>query len=243
VLVNDRFGLYPLYFSRIGDAFAFAPEIKGVLCAPNVARRLNQTAIAEYTRFQQLLGDKTWFEDVTLLPPASLLRYRPHDGQLTLERYWDWDAIGHQPAIDFDEAVDECIRLFQRAVDEMARPPRRVGVYLSGGLDGRTILGFLDQQAPPVTTITYGAPGCRDVVYAAELARRAGSRHHWFPLHDGRWILEQAPLHLALTRMHSWMHAHGMSTLPGPTLIDVIQRLGQDRVCALPSTMTDWLCA
>jgi asparagine synthase (glutamine-hydrolysing) len=222
IVVNDRFGLYPHYIAHYGGAFVFAPEIKGVLCAPCLPRRLDMAALAEYIRFQQILGDKTWFEDIQLLPPATLLRYRTVDDRLTLAQYWDWDMIGCQPTIQFDEAVEEVIRLFQRAIDAMTATPHRVGVYLSGGLDGRAILGFIDRQVP-VTTLTFGAAGCRDVVYAAELARRAASRHHWFPLHDGRWVLDHADLHLELTEgMHSWMHGHGMNTLTeARSLIDV----------------------
>ena len=36
VLVNDRFGLYPHYIAHAGGGFVFAPEIKGVLCAPGL---------------------------------------------------------------------------------------------------------------------------------------------------------------------------------------------------------------
>jgi asparagine synthase (glutamine-hydrolysing) len=178
-----------------------------------VPRELDLTALAEYVRFQQLLGDRTWLEDVRLLPPASVLHYRSAEDRLTVRRYWDWDRIGSLPELSLSEAAEECIRLFQRAVDAMAAPPPRIGLYLSGGLDGRMILGCLDGRMP-LPTVTYGAPGCRDVAYAPELARRAGSKHHWFPFHDGRWVEEYAPLHLALTEgMHSWVHAHGISTL------------------------------
>ena len=87
VLVNDRYGLYPHYFAHHTGEFVFAPEIKGVLCAPSVRRHLNLVAIAEYLRFQQLLGEKTWFEGIELLPAASLIRYRVADDQLSLARY------------------------------------------------------------------------------------------------------------------------------------------------------------
>jgi asparagine synthase (glutamine-hydrolysing) len=221
LLVNDRYGLYPHYVARTErGGLVFAPEIKGVLAAPAVPRRLDRTGIAQYVRFQQLLGDRTWLEDVRLLPPATVLRFRPLDGSLRTHRYWDWTRIPDNTTITFDEAVEEGTRVFQRAIDAMSAPPLRVGVYLSGGLDSRAILGFL--REPPVT-LTYGDPRSRDVVYAADLARRAGSRHRWFPMHDGRWVLDHTDLHLALTEgMHSWMHAHGMNTLDeARRLIDV----------------------
>lgn len=221
-LVNDRFGLYPHYYAHLPGLLSFAPAIKAVLAAPGVPRRLDLTAVAEYARFQQLLGERTWLEDVKLLPPACVLRYTPADGRLELARYWDYDAIRPEPRVRFDEAVDETIRRFQRAIDAMTAGPERVGVYLSGGLDGRTILGFIAPETP-VQTFTFGAAGCRDVHYGATLARRAGRPHRWFPLEDGRWVLEHAEQHLALTEgMHSWMHAHGISTLDeAAELIDV----------------------
>ena len=222
LVVNDRYGLYPHYYAHTSGGFVLGPEIKSVVSAPGVPRRLDRTALAQYVRFQQLLGQRTWLEAVSLLPPASLARYRVTDDQLTITRYWDWDRIALQPSVSPDEAADECGRLLQRAVDAMSGPPLRRGVYLSGGLDSRTILGLLKDRGP-VTTVTYGAPECRDVVYAAELARRAGSQHRWYPLTDGRWVLDHAKLHLALTEgMHSWMHAHGLSTLADArTMIDV----------------------
>jgi asparagine synthase (glutamine-hydrolysing) len=221
-LVNDRYGLYPHYFYQAGTTFAFAPEIKGVLAAPAIPRRLDLTAVAEYARLQQLLGNRTWLEDVHLLPPATILRYSPRSGRLEQTQYWDWDAIQPAPAITFAEAAAETGRLFQRAVDEMIKPPLRAGVYLSGGLDGRTILGFIPPEVP-VTAITYGQAGCRDVVYGRALAQRAGRPHRWFDFADGHWVREQSNLHLALTEgMHGWMHAHGMTTLDvASTLIDV----------------------
>ena len=96
----------------------------------------------------------------------------------------------------------------------MASGPCRVGVYLSGGLDSRTILGMIDRKHFPVTSITYGQKNCRDVVYAERIAKRVGSDHHWFELKNGEWVKEWADFHLELTEgYHNWIHAHGMSTL------------------------------
>jgi len=104
----------------------------------------------------------------------------------------------------------------------VSRGPHRIGVNLSGGLDSRAILGFM-REPSAVTTITYGQPNARDVVYAADIARRAGTNHVWVPFQNGQWVLDYADLHLSLTEgMHSWMHAHGISTLDtARELIDV----------------------
>ena len=222
LLVNDRYGLYPHYYTHCDGRFCFAPEMKAILGAPGIHCTLDLTAVAQYTRFQQLLGERTWAEGLWLLAPATILRFTPAEDLLRLERYWDWDAIRPHAKISFDEAAEECVRLFQRAIDGMTQPPHKLGVYLSGGMDGRTILGYINPQIP-VTAVTFGAAGCRDVEYGTALARRAGRPHIWFPFDDGRWVLEHSDLHLALTDgMHSWVNSHGMSTLEGASqAIDV----------------------
>jgi asparagine synthase (glutamine-hydrolysing) len=212
LIANDRFGLYPLYYAARDGRLIFSPEVKGILCDQTLERKLDLTALAQYVRFQHLLGARTFFEDVHLMPPASRLTYEPGTAALTLQPYWTFDDIPHRPEIRFDEAVEEAGRLLRRAVRRLSSGPYRPGVYLSGGLDSRTILGLIERR--PVVSLTYGARDCRDVHYAGRIARTVGSDHHWFDFPDGNWVREYADFHLELTEgFHSWIHAHGISTL------------------------------
>jgi asparagine synthase (glutamine-hydrolysing) len=214
IVANDRFGLYPLYYAHHNGKLVFAPEMKGILCDADFRKELNLTALAEYMRFQQLLGEKTFFEGIELLPHASLLRYNVQTDSLAIWPYWDFSRIP-EVNVTFEEAVEEIARLLRQAVNRLASGPHRVGVYLSGGLDSRTILGLIDHENLPVTSVTYGQENCRDVVYGERIARKAGSDHHWFEFEDGKWVEEFAGFHLSLTEgFHSWIHAHGISVLP-----------------------------
>ena len=197
VITNDRFGLYPLYYAHRAGRLAFAPEVKGVLVAPGVSRALDFTALAQYLRFQHLLGERTFFEDVVMLPLASVLVYDLAAATLRLTPYWSWGDIPHQPHITFNEAVEETGRILRATVQRLSGDAYRPGVYLSGGLDSRTILGLATRR--PIASVTYGARDCRDVQYAQRIARVAGSDHHWYDLPDGRWVEEQADFHLTLT--------------------------------------------
>jgi asparagine synthase (glutamine-hydrolysing) len=216
LVANDRFGLKPLYYTQSDGGFLFAPELKGILADPGFARKLNLTALAEYVRFQQLLGDKTFFEGITLLPPASLLCLDCQTLKFTQSNYWDWRSIRSlEKAPAEREAVEETERLFRQAVNVRLERTARPGILLSGGLDSRTILALANRQYQPLTTITYGHPDCRDVYLAARIARAAGARHTICELRDGNWVKEVAGFHLELTEgAHSWIHAHGLSTLP-----------------------------
>jgi asparagine synthase (glutamine-hydrolysing) len=213
LVANDRFGLYPLFYACRGGRLIFAPEMKGILCDETFPRRLDLTALAQYIRFQHLLGERTFFEDIELLPSGSVLTYDLSTASCGVRSYWTFHDIPYRPEVSFDEAVEETGRLLRRAVQRLSGDGCRPGVYLSGGLDSRTILGMVERR--PVVSLTYGARNCRDVYYACRIAKAVGSDHHWFNLPNGNWIKEQVDFHLDLTEgLHSWIHAHGISTLP-----------------------------
>lgn len=215
LIANDRFGLYPTFIAQVGNRFLFAPEVKAILVDPEVDRSLRDDAIAEYVRFQRLLGFKTFFTGVTMLPPASILTYDYDASTYRLRRYWDMSSVPLLPeSITFEEAVEEGGRLFRAAVTKMTKGSGRIGVFLSGGLDGRSILGMISPNDRTIHTFTFGQPGCRDEYYARQIARAAGAQHHYYPYENGHWIIEFADLHLKLTEgFHPWIHMHGINML------------------------------
>jgi asparagine synthase (glutamine-hydrolysing) len=213
MIFTDRFGQYPVFFSTRAGRLIFAPEMKGILCDEDFPKKIDYTALAQYIRFQQLLGVRTFFEDLQMLPPASVLTFDMADGSWSISQYWSFNDIQFNPSISIEEAIEESARLLDFAVKKRATGDFRPGVYLSGGLDSRTILGLIDQRS--VATVTYGRQECRDVIYSKRLAEKAGSKHYWIDLPDGEWIAEHFDFHLDLTEgFHSWIHAHGISTLP-----------------------------
>ncbi len=215
IIANDRFGLYPLLYAHYDGRLIFAPEMKGVLCHPDFPKELDLTALAEYTRFQHLLGDKTFFEGLKLLPNATLLRYNIQTDHLAVQSYWDFTQIPKLPTnLTFEEAVEEAGRLLKAAVSSRMTGNYRFGVYLSGGVDSRAILGLIEREKFPITTITYGQRGCRDVAYGQAMAAKMGTQHHYFEFPDGNWVRDFVDLHLELAEgFHSWIHAHGISIL------------------------------
>ena len=213
ILANDRFAFYPTYYSHQNGRLVFAPEMKAVLQDAGFTRRLDLTALAQSMRFQQVLGERTFFEDMQVLPPAGLLVCDLDTGSFKLSTYWSFADIPEQPDVTFGEAVEEGGRLLRAAVRRLGAGPLRPGVFLSGGLDSRVILGMLDRG--PTPSFTYGPRHSRDVFYASQIARACNSRHHWFDLPDGRWVLDHVDQHLTLTEgYHSWIHSHGMHVLP-----------------------------
>ena len=82
LIFNDRFGIYPIFYSCRAGKLIFAPEMKGILCDEYFPRNIDLTALAQYVRFQHVLGVRSFFEDIQLLPPASIMTFDVTSGTL-----------------------------------------------------------------------------------------------------------------------------------------------------------------
>jgi asparagine synthase (glutamine-hydrolysing) len=181
ILVNDLFGMKPLYYVRLPGRFLFASEIKALLADPGVSYQTNLRGIVQFFTFGHLLANDTLLADVRLLPAAGWLTYREREGQLTVEQY----AGLHAPRSttprkeeDWLEAIDAA---FKKAVDRRTRNTPHLGLSLSGGLDSRAILGVIDPDCP-ITSVSMGMEGSIDHRAAQEMARLANRPHHQYLL-------------------------------------------------------------
>lgn len=215
ILANDRFGLYPTYYTESRGRLLFAPEIKSLLSDATIPRKLRNDALAEYFRFQRLLGTKTFFADIHLLPAASILCFDLRSGDYKVSRYWDiGQSLPRPVSITLNEAIEEGARRLMRAIEEAMRGPWPIGAFLSGGFDSRMLVGLLAKKGCAVQTFTFGRPGCRDEYYARQIARAINVPHHFYPYHNGHWIEQFAEMHVRLTEgFHSWLHMHGINML------------------------------
>jgi asparagine synthase (glutamine-hydrolysing) len=168
-LVNDRFGKHELYlWSPNHETLFFASEIKCIIPIARDALRLNPRAITDFLQYQLVFGDETYFQNVRLLPQASVLQF---DKQGTsIRKYW---APRPNPlAYSSLSTRDLCFRLhdlMERAVLR-ATQGRRVGLLLSGGLDTRNVAVHLPKLETQVHCFTHGRPDNEDTRLARAVA-------------------------------------------------------------------------
>jgi asparagine synthase (glutamine-hydrolysing) len=183
ILVNDRFGMKPLYYASLKGRLLFASEIKALLCDREVSRSSNLAGIAQFFTYGQLLGENTLYEAIRLLPPATCLFYDQPEGRLTLQPYWRLEEQEARAVTSRSEALERIVTAFERAVERSARGTQRLGLSLSGGLDARTILGTMPPNRP-LTTLCMGLPGSMDLRCAAQMASLTKREHHEVLLDD-----------------------------------------------------------
>ncbi len=171
ILANDRDCLRNVYYTAHGGALLFAPEAKAILQDGTFKRGLDVETLAMFLAWGEFWDDRTLFEGMQFLPPASILTYSK--GQVTRTRYWD---LCYQPdyGLSDESIVEQLTEAIRRAVAIRMKEPLRYGISLSGGLDSRCVLAAVDpEKRKGLTTLTYGSLDCDEVRIAEKVAKKA----------------------------------------------------------------------
>jgi asparagine synthase (glutamine-hydrolysing) len=192
----------------------FASEIKALLKHPGVSRQRSLRGIAQFFTYGHLLGEDTLFERIHLVPAAAAVTYDVTRGALSTQQYWQLnpgEVIANEP-----EALARVDDAFGRAVERRIAGPAHLGISLSGGLDGRTILAAIPTHSTKLKSLSVGIGGSIDHRAASRLAALAGAEHHCQYLAND--FLNEFPIHLTklvfLTDGHYLDQAITVPTIP-----------------------------
>jgi asparagine synthase (glutamine-hydrolysing) len=180
ILVRDRIGKKPLFWSTRNGQLAFASEIKALLLWPGLDRTLDPEAIHDYLSFLSVPAPKSIFKSVHKLSPAHLLIADTHTGRVETKRYWQVQPQPDRskPRSYFVEGLRD---LLEESVRLRLRSDVPVGALLSGGLDSTAVVGLMSKQptAGAVKTFTMGFQDDRfDETHYARIAAQAFSTNH-----------------------------------------------------------------
>jgi asparagine synthase (glutamine-hydrolysing) len=157
LLARDRYGIKPLYYTRIGDKFVFGSEIKAILANGAYRTEIDLEGLLEYFTFQNFFTDRTLFKSVRLLPPGSWMKVSlAHRVVSEPRRFWDFAFVEPDRALSAAEYEEELDRLIRQAVNRQLVSDVDVGAYLSGGMDSGSITALAAKQLPYIKSFTCG---------------------------------------------------------------------------------------
>lgn len=212
ILINDRMGLFPLYYGKSEHGIIFGSNIKAILMDDSLARIADLTAIAEFLTFDHMLGQRTLLSSVKLMPQASLMTF---DGELLNIRPYYKFQYRQQHEFKTDEMyMQELDFYFRQAISRQMKDDKSKGLLLSGGLDSRYILAVMAEiDSQNLHTFTWSIPNSDDARFAAECARLAHSQHHFYPL-EADWMVAKAEKAILLTSGNgNIINLHAFATL------------------------------
>ena len=185
-LISDHIGTRPLHFSLTNGCFTFANEVKAILKNPQIIKKMDKDAVADFFMFGFLMGDKTLVENVKVLPPASILSYNVNDCSVEIKPYWHLGDIFCQSWDGNRELILEEINgNFKRAVNLSLMKDKPNLISLSGGLDSRAVLSAVDVDQYNISTYTLGVTGCADQKLADRMAHVMGIENKFLEMNQG----------------------------------------------------------
>lgn len=170
LIVNDRFASYPLFYYSNKGRLIFGTKVHPLLKFDKLPRILNLQAVFEFFTFTRILGTKTYFKDISVLPPATILHCI--NKSISFAPYWEMKyKVEKHPERYY---VKELAKTLKKSVERRTQENHRFGILLSGGLDSRMVLAASDKK---MVAFTIGDDGDNEVEIARKIAEAKGCKH------------------------------------------------------------------
>jgi asparagine synthase (glutamine-hydrolysing) len=208
IAARDRFGIKPLYFSRLSSGFVFASEMKAIFASGLVAAKFNTAALDPFLD-QDPDNVQFPFEGIEHVPPASYVTVDLDTNESSVTRYWSAElpAVVAEPVDEpFGDAPADCAKSVLQALEEAVRLRLRadvpVGLYLSGGVDSAFVGALMQRNLSSQLhsfSISFEGSGRNEQTVARRAADFLGTEHHelvvtkdmlWDHLEDCLWFSE-----------------------------------------------------
>ena len=143
ILFNDRYGMSRVYIHEGKDGFLFSSEAKSLLKVRPGLRVIQPEALAQYLRYNCVIGGQTLFKDISLLPNGSSWVF--NDGVLQKKQCYfdptDWERQQYLAREEFYEKFAETV---ERVIPRYVQGSHQTALALTGGLDTRLIEAGID---------------------------------------------------------------------------------------------------
>lgn len=146
LLVRDRPGILPLYYTVRNGRLLFGSEVKALLPVLGESPSLDPAGLDQLMSFWSTVGEQTVFKDIRQVTPGQMLLVTPHG--LERRAYWDWtfpiqpEAYRNGPP---ESQAEELHDLLVDATRIRLRSDVPVGAYLSGGLDSSILVSIIQR--------------------------------------------------------------------------------------------------
>src|SRR6056297_409712 len=196
ILARDRLGQKPLYYAVRDGRLLFGSELKCLAEVPGVLETIDPAAVDEFLTYQYVPHPNTIWKGVYKLPPGHLAVFQ--DGQITIERYWDFRPDREQ-AISKADAVEQLRELLSDSVRLRLQADVPLGAFLSGGIDSSLIVALAQQQrTDPIRTFSIGFANqdFDETAYAQAVPDKLQTQHTRFEVSpDGVAIIDKLVWH------------------------------------------------
>lgn len=202
LLVRDRLGIKPVYWTLAGRDLVFASEVKALFAFADVERELNRARVPDYFALRYVPGPQTLFRGIQRLQPGHALVFQ--DGAVRIQRTWDVpveSGPGEARPRDLVEEGEVFAQLLLESVRLRLMAEVPVGVFLSGGIDSTAVAWAMKQHDPAALksfAVGYEGDSEGELASARRAAAAVGTEHREVRVTSGTFLetLEKLAYHL-----------------------------------------------
>jgi asparagine synthase (glutamine-hydrolysing) len=185
ILVRDKVGHVPLYYSAYGNIVLFASKISGLLSTGLAPKSLNLTGLDYYLSFGHIPSNETLFKNVLRLPAATVVRLK--NGNWSSVRYWQVTPRP-DPNVTQNEWADYLNdKLNAILIDYLSKSQSPFGILLSG-VDSSILSALIQKRVQDGCRLSAFTVTFEDKRYneplAKETAEFLGVDYHEVPMTD-----------------------------------------------------------
>jgi asparagine synthase (glutamine-hydrolysing) len=178
-LARDRIGIKPLYYLFDKNRLIFGSEIKSILQAGDIPKRIDLQALDHFLTFEFIPAPLSIFQDIKKLPPGHTLKFQ--NNTTWVRSYWDVELKSNgKETFQIKKNLRE---LLQDAVKVRLMSDVPLGAFLSGGVDSSIIVALMAQvMEEPVKTFSIGFEDStyNELKYARLISEKFKTEHHEF---------------------------------------------------------------
>ena len=185
VLIRDRIGVKPLYYTFSNGALLFGSEIKSILEHPSLSRTLNTQALYDYLTFYATPPNETMFKGIYKLE-AGHYAVINRNGEMRKTEWWDLnhrtESFPKEKFLSEAFCVENLRRLLRESIKLRMMSDVPFGVMLSGGIDSSLNVALMSElMTRPVETFSVGFKDLEkynELGYARQIATEFKTNHH-----------------------------------------------------------------
>jgi len=180
ILVRDRVGITPLFYTRYRNKLYFGSEIKAILSVLPETPELDMAALDQLFTFWSPVTPNTVFSDIFEVSPGQMITVQ--GDKITKRIYWDWEfpRFNEFKKSSAEDIAEELKELLIDATRIRLRADVPVGAYLSGGLDSSVLISIIKNYTNTslrTFSIEFEDRNLDESAYQLELIRHLDTDH------------------------------------------------------------------
>ncbi|MFB9974619.1 asparagine synthase (glutamine-hydrolyzing) [Allobacillus sp. SKP2-8] len=184
---RDRFGIKPFFYTESESGLSVAGEVKYLVDSETC--ELNEEGLHHYLTYQYVPEPQVMKQGIKRLEPGHYFTKKPNE-PMNITTYWKPNFQPNEQATG--APLKEIRDTLRDSVHAHLQTDRKIGAFLSGGVDSSAVVALAKEIHPTIQTFTVGfeREGYSEIDIAKETAAQLGVDNHHYVVGIDEFVSE-----------------------------------------------------